>query len=380
MTGPNMDVHEAFTQWAIDQGVIIKGVKPHYFPHKGMGLMAGTDLETGDVILKVPIKTLRKASDIPTHFSKALPQCSIHSLFALSLNSCISASWLAVLPTKEDIRISMPLLWDPEIQQLLPHTAKALVENQKTKTSSAWNAICKAFPEPPITRDEFIHNYLIINSRTFYYLSPALKSSQRQPRKEDRLALNPFADYFNHSSNPTCAATLSAAGYTIRASQPIKTGSEMYISYGSHNNDYLLGEYGFILDDNQCDSVSLDPWITPLLTPEHTENLREAGFLDNYALDSDGICYRTQVVLRILCLPLGRWTRFVNGSEAEEAAREAADRVLQGVLNAGRRETMEMIEKVGATDTGLREQRETIVRRWNQIALLLGNELSRIEG
>ncbi|PQE13455.1 SET domain-containing protein [Rutstroemia sp. NJR-2017a WRK4] len=380
MSGINMDVHEAFTRWAIDQGIMIKGVKPHYFPQRGMGLMASTDLETGDVILQVPIKALRKASDIPSRFSKALPQCPVHGLFALSLNSCTSAPWQAVLPTKEDIRVSMPLLWDPEIQQLLPHTAKALLEKQKTKTSSAWDAIRKAFPEPHITQDEFIHNYLIVNSRTFYYLSPALKSSQRQPRKDDRLALNPFADYLNHSSNPTCAADLSATGYTIRASQSIKTGSEIFISYGSHNNDFLLGEYGFILDDNACDSVSLDPWITPLLTPEHAENLKEVGFLDNYVLDANGICYRTQVVLRILCLPLGRWRRFVNGSEDEEAAREAADEVLRGVLSAARRETMEMINRVGATDAGLTEQRKTLLRRWNQIAVLLGNELSRIEG
>jgi hypothetical protein len=274
----------------------------------------------------------------------------------------------------------MPLLWDPVLQELLPHPAKSLIEKQKTKTSSAWDAIRKGFPEPPITQDEFIHNYLIINSRTFYYLSPALKSSQRQPRKEDRLAMNPFADYLNHSSNPTCAAVLSATGYTIRASQSIKTGSEIFISYGSHSNDFLLAEYGFILDDNRCDAVSLDPWITPLLSPEQAENLKEAGFLDNYVLDSNGICYRTQVVLRILCLPLGRWRRFVNGSEEEEVAREAADGVLRGVLSAGRREAMEMIGMVGATSAGLTDQREMLARRWNQIALLLGNELSRIEG
>lgn len=274
----------------------------------------------------------------------------------------------------------MPLLWDPDIQQLLPHTAKAFVEKQKTKTSSAWNDICKAFPKPPITRGDFIHNYLIINSRTFYYLSPALKSSHRQPPKEDRLALNPFADYLNHSSNPTCAAVLSATGYTIRASQSIKIGSEIYISYGSHNNDFLLAEYGFILDDNRFDAISLDSWIAPLLTLEHADNLKEAGFLGNYVLDSDGTCFRTQVVLRILCLPLGRWRRFVNGSEDEEAAREAADQVLQGVLKDGRREAMEMIDKVGATNAGLADQRKTLVRRWKQIALLLDNELSRIEG
>lgn len=45
VTGTSMDVHEAFTRWAIGQGIMIKGVKPHRFPQKGMGLMADTDLE-----------------------------------------------------------------------------------------------------------------------------------------------------------------------------------------------------------------------------------------------------------------------------------------------------------------------------------------------
>lgn len=152
----------------------------------------------------------------------------------------------------------------------------------------------------------------------------------------------------------------------------------MHISYGSHNNDFLLVEYGFILEDNRWDEVTLDPWITPLLSVEQKEHLEETGFLGKYLLDRDTICYRTQVVLRILCLPIGRWRRFVQGSEDEEVSEEDAGKVLLKVLMAGKVEIVETIKKVEESQAGLEGQRETLSRRSNQIVLLLNRALHRI--
>jgi hypothetical protein len=40
-----MEIHRKFTAWAITQGVEIKGIKPHRFPGKGVGIIAEKDLE-----------------------------------------------------------------------------------------------------------------------------------------------------------------------------------------------------------------------------------------------------------------------------------------------------------------------------------------------
>ncbi|KAI9645322.1 hypothetical protein NHQ30_006058 [Ciborinia camelliae] len=375
----DMRVHQEFTKWAATQGVIINGVFPFRFPEKGLGLIANKDFEIGDTLVHVPIKTLRKETDVPSQYSGLARNIAVHSLLALSLDSLLGPEWIAVLPSKQDMHTSMPLFWNPCLQELLPYSAKALLTTQKDKITSAWTIICKQYSEPPITYDEFMYNYSIVNSRTFYYLAPTIKSPKLQPANEDRLALNPFADYMNHSSQPTVNATLGRRGYTLTASQPIKQGSEVHISYGSHNNDFLLVEYGFILEDNRWDEVTLDPWITPLLNQEQKEHLEEMGFLGNYLLDHDTICYRTQVVLRILCLPLGRWKRFVQGSEGEEVSQEAADKILLKVLMVGKKEAMETIKRIGESWNELDSQRDTLKGRWNQLVLLLERALNRIE-
>lgn len=375
----DMQVHEEFTKWAVDHGAIIDGVSPFRFPGKGLGLVANKNFEIGDTLVRVPIKVLRKSTDVPSQYSGLAPNVNVHALLALTLDSLLGPEWKAALPSKQDMHSSMPLFWDPSLSELLPYSAQTLLKVQKEKIGSAWTVICKAFPEPPISYDEFMYNYSIVNSRTFYYLSPTIKSSKLQPPKEDRLALNPFADYMNHSSQPTVNATLSRAGYTLTASQPIKEGSEVHISYGSHNNDFLLIEYGFILDKNRWDEVTLDPWITPLLNPDQKENLKEMGFLGNYLLDRDTICYRTQVVLRILCLPLGRWKRFVQGLEGEEVSQEAADKVLFQVLIAGKADVMETIQRINKTRAGLNGQRDTLNGRSKQLVMLLEGALNRIK-
>lgn len=123
----------------------------------------------------------------------------------------------------------------------------------------------------------------------------------------------------------------------------------------------------------------LDSWIIPLLSPAQKENLEETGFLGKYLLDQDTICYRTQVVLRILCLPLGRWKRFAQGLEDEEISQEAADEVLERVLMVGKTEGLKMIERISGSHAGLESQRSTIARRWNQLCLLLESALNRIK-
>ncbi|KAF7913951.1 uncharacterized protein EAF01_000357 [Botrytis porri] len=373
----DMQVHEEFTKWAVNQGVIINNASPFRFPEKGLGLIANKNFEIGDTLVQVPIKALRKATDVPSQFAALAPELAVHALFALSLDALLGPEWKATLPAKQDMHSSMPLFWEPSLQELLPYSAQALLKTQMEKTNSAWTIICKAFPEPPIAYDEFMYNYSIVNSRTFYYLSPNIKSSKPQPSNQNRLALNPFADYINHSSEPTVDATLSRAGYTLTASRPIKQGSEVHISYGSHNNDFLLVEYGFILQDNRWDEVTLDPWILPLLNREQKEHLKEMRFLGNYLLDHDTVCYRTQVVLRIICLPIGRWRRFVQGSEGEEVSQKAADKVLLNILMAGKMEIIETVKEIDESQAGLESQRNTLSRRSKQMVLLLDRALNR---
>jgi hypothetical protein len=145
----------------------------------------------------------------------------------------------------------------------------------------------------------------------------------------------------------------------------------MYISYGSHSNDFLLAEYGFILDKNRWDEVSLDPFILPMLSVKQKQVLDDAGFLGKYVLDSDAVCYRTQVALRLLCLPQKKWQRFVHGLDDGEKDQVAVDRLVTKVIQSYLDHVDERVEMIKKVDSDYSAQGRTLIHRWMQTRLVL---------
>jgi hypothetical protein len=288
----------------------------------------------------------------------------------------ILAPWRAVLPTKEDFEVSIPLMWHPSLQALLPPASLSLLEKQKKKVSSDWTTVFTAFPT--LSYDIYLYNWLVVNTRTFYYTPPKAKTKNPLNR-DDCLAFIPFADYFNHA-DVGCEVTFSPSGYKICTSRQIEKGEEIYISYGNHSNDFLLAEYGFILDENKWDEISLDEFVLSLFSEEQKLILNEAGFLGKFVLDRETVCYRTQAALRLLCMPLNRWQLFLaNGLEDEDKHQEAVNKILLGALATYLDSVHEKLKQIRVLDCGLSSQRDTLSRRWKQIHLLLTNAISRIE-
>ena len=283
--------------------------------------------------------------------------------------------WQAVLPTKEAIEESIPLMWHSGLQALLPSKSLSLLEKQKKKLSFDWAAVSATFPS--LSYDLYAYHWLIVNTRTFYYVSDT--KSEKPLSHDDCLALIPFADCFNHA-DVGCEVVFSPSGYTIYADRDIEKGEEIYISYGNHNNDFLLAEYGFILEENKWDEICLDEVILPLFSEVQKQTLKDAGFLGNFVLDRVTVCYRTQVALRLLYMLPNRWLRLVaRGLGDEDKHQVAVDQVLLQVLNSYLGTVHEKLNQVTVLDCGLPSQRNTLSRRWKQIRLLLITAIKRIE-
>jgi hypothetical protein len=288
-------------------------------------------------------------------------------------DSSTRALWHAVLPTREDLNESMPLLWGPGLQNLLPPASQALLENQHRKLALDWPAFTKAFPE--VRKDDYIYAWVIVNTRTFYYLLPGTK---RKPKPDDCMALNPFADYFNHSSRG-CEVLFDKSCFQITTDRKYEAGEEIYISYGQHSNDFLLAEYGFIMESNEWDELKLDTVLLPELSDTQKEELKDAGFLGNYVLDKETFCYRTQVGLRILCLPLGRWRRYVDGLDDGDKEQPEVDAILLRLLQKYVKIAQDRVNAVSELKTGLSCQREILGKRWLQILDLLHNGINQVQ-
>ncbi|RDL36070.1 SET protein [Venustampulla echinocandica] len=371
-----MEAHRKFSEWAVSQGVEINGIAAHRFPGRGLGIIAQRNFEAGETIVVVPISALRTAQTVPKRISRAIGKITVHGLLAaeLTLDTTLDhALWSDVLPTREDIAETMPLMWDSSLQSLLPEASKVTVSKLKSKLSLDWAAVSKAFPD--ISYDDYLYHWLIINTRTFYFLIPKAK---KRPPHLDCLAQSPFADYFNHAAHG-CKVAFDDTGYEISTDRPYEKGSEIYISYGNHSNDLLLAEYGFILEENHWDEITLDSYIVPMLSEKQKLHLEEAGFLGKYILDKEVVCHRTQVVLRIFCLPIRRWKRFVDGLDDGDADQAVVDISLLSILQQYENDATKMLASLPNINSGLPSQREILSRRWKQIHNLLQATIKRMQ-
>lgn len=318
------------------------------------------------------------------------------------------ALWQAVWPTEEDFRSTMPIYHNKVLQDLLPRAAEVLLTNQRTKLDKDWTDLSPHLPS--ISKDLFTYTWLIVNTRTFYWNYPDLPNSHpRLPKRKTKLtgddcyAMCPFMDYFNHS-DVGCDPCADSKGYSVTADRAYKAGEEVFVSYGAHTNDFLLAEYGFILESNMRDAIPLDHIILPLLDQQQTQALKEDGFYGNYTLFKTGgseiVCHRTQAVLRLLVLDSKRYAAFVGGFDHDvEREQGKCFGHLVGLLTKYSRQVMDILEEVEGLDVkGVDKekrrtrsssdaveqstrvgQKETLVRRWKQVRDIVNGAIEELQ-
>lgn len=325
---------------------------------------------------------------------------TVHGLLATDLalnvaeNSKEYAKWDAVVPSWEDIQQSMPLTWPPSLQKLLPTAAKQKFDKQQKNFDKDWAIVSEKFPfprkdglKPTCTRDEYLYAWMLVNTRTFYFVTP---QTEKLP-KADHMALQPVADLFNHTDKGGCAVAYDPTDtYSFRTTKSYEKGEEIYISYGTHHNDFLLVEYGFVLDQNVWDEVCLDEAILPALSQQQKDDLEDVSFLGNYVLDKDTVCHRTQVALRLLLtgmrngISVDQWQEFVNGMDDGEKSRKRTDAVLVSLLKDYSSEVTCKIKELKGlkfeTDAELlnESRRSLLLMRWVQVCGLVKDTIQRL--
>ncbi|KAL6410211.1 Ribosomal N-lysine methyltransferase set11 [Ilyonectria robusta] len=371
-----MSIDEAFLPWTEAKGVKLKGVEPQVLPGRGIGVVATRNIRANDVILSVPTRSLRTIDTVPKAIAEALqPGVSVHGVLAAEMaldKTDDFAMWRTVLPTREDLEAGMPMMWPKELQDLLPGRAKDLLERQTRTFRRECDIVLKAFPD--LKREDYLYSWVLVNTRTFYNSMPKMKA---YPQAE-RLVCMPAADLFNHADQG-CQLSYSAMGYSIVADRAYREGEEVYISYGPHSNDFLLTEYGFILDTNRWDEVHLDEVIFPRLNKTQRADLKSVDFLGRYTLDDQTLgCHRTQVALRMLCCTPRQWQRFFDAEDDGSTSQSEVDELLLEVLKDFLDIIAKTLLKVDETDVGLDSQREWLRRRWQQVEAMVRKTIEQL--
>ncbi|CAK7229650.1 hypothetical protein SEUCBS140593_007319 [Sporothrix eucalyptigena] len=418
------DTLQDLLRYAAKQGVQLDGITPRRLPGRGYGMVATRDVKEGETVLTVPTRALRTLATVPKAISRKLDRdVTVHGILAAHLvldDTGDDAAWDAVLPTPDDLEAGMPLLWPAKLRDLLPTPAKAALQKQQTKLTADWVCVKAAFEKEEeeatkeakakkeakeeaadgkrkpwgLTKSNYIRAWLLVNSRTFYYTTP--RSEAALPSHDDRIAMQPVADLFNHAADRGCKAAYSAQGFSFVADRVYREGDEVPISYGAHANDALLVEYGFILDENRWDEVSLDAALLPKLSSSPNdiwrEDLEAAGFWGNYMIDAatPGGCYRTQVALRRLlagttgAVKRAAWQQFVDGGGDGDGDDDESEAIQDQVLECldemaeTAHKTLAKIERLGKAGVGTDSQRNLLTLRWKQIEAMVAQAAKKL--
>lgn len=105
-------------------------------------------------------------------------------------------------------------------------------------------------------------------------------------RKENNLTLCPVIDMINHSPGRVTKpdprlSCLTFPAPSANSSDPRPgDGDELSFQYGSHDDAFLLAEYGFVVgDDNLYNAVVVDEYVEALFEAQGAEGELKKGIL-----------------------------------------------------------------------------------------------------
>jgi hypothetical protein len=252
----------------------------------------------------------------------------------------------------------------------LPTGAARKLSHQKIKFSHDWALVHAAFPD--ITRYDFLHSWLLVNTRSFHHATPATKSRA----VKDQMVLQPVADLFNHECDRGCRVQFDRTGFSAFADRSYRVGEEVSFCYGGHSNDTLLVEYGFIMASNTWDDIILDDIIMPRLVSEQQAWLDGHHMLGEYRMDAQGVCHRTEAALRATILPYSKWVMFAQGDDDGHDSQVTVDQLLHSILSTYIEHTNAVM--FGLIDLNLGDN-HPLLQRWLQVATVTRTVIDRLE-
>ncbi|KAE8353124.1 hypothetical protein BDV28DRAFT_148373 [Aspergillus coremiiformis] len=368
-------------------------------------------------MLIVPQTAMLSIDSIPSSFVDLFPKgTSIHGILAAYLTHGDPKTlkeldaWRNVWPSWQELEDSTPILWPAHLRRsnstsddednpsgpvLLPPSVSGrwntfekapvdidydtryqnMLAQEENRLTHAWEQVISVFPKTEWKT--FAYYWLIINSRSFYYLSPG----KNEPEDwNDAIAMVPYADYFNHEDNAACEVQFDHIDYTFRATKRYEKGEEVYMSYGAHSNDFLFVEYGFVLDKNLSDTIYLDDIIFQDLPISDRKELLLQNAFGNYEVTATGVHPRVETAACLKYMSKRDFRIYIEGRSKRAFDGGKSAQVIRGWIGVYLKEsetTMEIISsmleklsdarKLGDREKWEKERLQMLLGRWRQI-------------
>lgn len=346
---------------------ISKKLTPRRVPGRGLGIFCKERILRGERLIYIPNKQLFTIDSIPKTFlpKDQQSQMPVHALLAAYFTLGLKdddhqyAPWTATWPSLLDFTTSMPLFWPSHLcstnsskdQAYSDKRARTTASAQQSRTSSllppaltdAWSppsiaasgaassvallqmklqnhlsVVASVFPEhseallsaESALHWRFIHNWCCVNTRCFFHPTESSTSKTEDVSMDldpnECLALAPGMDLFNHAASDFCHTKFNSMASFIVANRRYNPGEEIFISYGSHSNDQLWAEWGFMLPDNDADGIEIDEIISRYVTTNQKPDLaRRKDGEERYWLSAEGVSESAKHVAREVAMREG---------------------------------------------------------------------------
>ncbi|XP_037127131.1 SET domain-containing protein 4 isoform X2 [Syngnathus acus] len=204
-----------------------------------------------------------------------------------------------------------------------------------------------------------------VNTRSVYMRQP----SHQFLCGQDDYALAPFLDLLNHRPDVQVKAGFNRERktYEIRSVCGTHRFQQAFINYGSHDNQRLLLEYGFVAPDNPHSVVYVDTeMLCEVMEGDPTSLEQKMKFLtDNNFLNScvllihrsdlsvsrEGPSWSLMTVLRLMSLPQNQnhqWKAVMRGQAVDEEVERRSVRAAEELCRTLLRDTLTALEKISS--------------------------------
>lgn len=301
-------------------------LQPALFSDTGRGLQTLHSIKPGELVISLPESCLLTTSTVLNSYlgryieswnPRLSPLLALCVFLVCERQRGEASDWfpyIDVLPSS----YTCPAYFSDTVVDVLPAAVRRRALEQREVVREIYSSNQEFFKtlrpvlnqptEDVLTYEALRWAWCSVNTRSVYISRP----SNNFLSGPDNYALAPFLDLLNHRPDVQVKAGFNdqTKCYEIRSVSGTLRHQQVFINYGSHDNQRLLLEYGFVTMNNPHSVVYVEPdHLRDVLRGDKSLDqkmkfLKENNFLQNLTVSSDGPSWRLTVALRLLSMPL----------------------------------------------------------------------------
>ncbi|XP_056147562.1 SET domain-containing protein 4 [Lampris incognitus] len=364
-------------------------LQPNHFTDTGRGLQARQTIKPGELLISLPEPCLITTSTVLNSYlgqyikswkSRLSPLLVLCVFMVCERHQGEDSDWFPyvnVLPSF----YTCPTYFSDDVIAVLPSIVRKRALEQRKEVSEIHSAnqdffrslqpILRQPVEEVFTYEALRWAFFSVNTRSVFLSRPASPFLSG----EDVYVLAPFLDLLNHRPDVKVAASFNPVTkcYEIRTAAGIQCYQQAFINYGSHDNQRLLLEYGFVAPGNPHSVVYVETdQLCNVLRGDRSLDqkmkfLKENNFSHNLTVSSDGPSWRLMTVLRLFALPqtmYPHWKAVLLGqavsAEREQWSIQIAQTLCQQLLQGTHAALNKISQLFQQCDQPIREQLDAV--------------------